>query len=342
MTARIISGPRSWRLNTDDEGYREYTVIHLVEVSPPGLGPYAAGRAAGLPVTGVAWVFSTDIDAFAYCTPRKSVTIHEENEGHAPIVYRVENTFSTKPQKRCEDTDVEDPLLQPQKVSGGTNNDKIESLYASDGKIIENSSHEPVTGKMAEKNVARGFIKIVQNVPSLQLALLSSLVNCVNDAPMWGNIAGCVKFARFSWEENYYGSCNKYYTRTLEFEIDPSGFDRKRMDKGNKVLRGHWDNKVIPGTSTPYNAETYGKWQLDNIGGNPPDPTNPAHFIQYQDWSGNVGSTILDGAGKPAFSMVRTGTGTGAVAGEGEPGEFLDKLCSEGNLLLLGIPTYIG
>lgn len=313
MSASVKGGPRVWSGERDDEGFREYKVVHLVKCTSVNDGPSVVMLASGLPAIGSVWNFGNDLDTWAFCYPYMKVSIHQEKEGDPNLWWRVEQKFSTRPLTRCQDTPVEDPLLEPQKVSGNFRNFTIEAVYDRNGNLIKSSSHEQIRGRQVEFDNNKPSVVVQQNVASLGLSTFAQMIDTVNDGPMWGLPARCVKLSNAPWERKYYGTCNIYYTRTFEFDIDYDTFDRTVLDEGTKVLHGHWD------TTTEV-------WTLDNINGSPPSASNPTHFDRYKDKFGENTRTILDGAGKPITSVASAG-------------QIDVEYYEESNFFTLGIPT---
>lgn len=322
MAATLIDGQTTWSGSRDDEGHREYKITHLVKHDFLD-GPKTIMDCPGLPVPGSIWNFDNDIDIWAFCYPSMIVRPHKQKDGEKFRYSTVEQKFSTKPMKRCSDTSIEDPLLEPDRISGSFVKYTQEALYDRFGERIKSSSHEQFRGPQVEFDANRPAVKIEQNVSDLELALFSELIDHVNDAPLWGLPARCVKLDDAPWEKKLYGSCSVYYTRSLSFSIMFETFDRDLLDEGTKVLHGHWNT-------------TTGEWDLDNINGAAPDPNNPQHFDRYKDKNGENARVILDGTGKPA--KLDLGTGTGEVGG---PGSIHVEKYFESNLLLLGIPAVL-
>lgn len=325
MTATLLASRRSQSGERDTEGYRTFTLVSLVKTSTTD-GPFVVMNCPGLPAIGAAWSQGSDDDAWSTCLPDMKVTIHEEKEGDANRYWRVEQKFTNKPQKRCQDTQIENPLMEPDRIKGGFAKKTKEYVRDKDGQWIRSSSWEQLRGPQVEFDYNTPTVTIEQNVSALELALFSSLVDHVNDAPLWGVAARCVKLSNASWERKLYGVCTYYYTRSFEFEVNPKTFDRYVLDEGTKCLNGHWDR-------------TTGNWVLDKIAGVDPVATNPSHFIRYRDKRGEVARVILDGRGLPANAIVLdTGTGTSTYA-SGRPATIHLKAYPEANLLLLGIPA---
>ncbi len=317
----IVLGPITSGATWDEEGHREYKAAWLVKVDP-GEGPRAAKYAPGMPLTGSIWNFYDDVDPYAWCRPQASVTPwqHEEGkDGHVQM-WRVERTFSSKPGKRCQDTEIEDPLLEPQKVSGSFLKGRKEAIVDRYGTPLLSSSLERLRGEDVTFNESNDTVKIEQNVASLQLPLIESMKDTVNASPLWGLPARSVLLTGFSYDRLYRGSCEIYYKRVFEFEIDQTtrdedgnliGWDRRVLDEGTRCLAGRWQD---------------GAWVTDKVDGRAPDPTNPLHFQAYQDRAGNATKVVLDGAGKP-------------LADISSPVYITVEKYGESNFLLLGIPT---
>ncbi len=325
-----IVGPRVWGGGTDDDGYGSYTLTTLVEWiggAPPG-GPNQALRTAGLPLPGSEWAINGDEDEWAFCTLKAEAHPSAESPKNEPCyLFEVVQHFSKDSCKDGKSSKVDDPLLEPYKISGSftkfteeatqtvkttwLGGDQFNTLQ-SPGSVI-NSAWEQLRGHQVEFDNNRPTVKIEQNVVNLQLNLISYMVDTVNDRSLWGLSPRKIKLASVSWEKKYYKQCFPYYTRALEFEIDYRTFDRLILDEGNKVLHGEW------------NQET-GAWDLLQIDGSDPDPANPAHFDRFKDRNGEFCKVILDGHGQPwippednpvKWWCINNGAGAAAYAFQG-------------------------
>ena len=310
MTMTLHTGPRIMGCARDSEGHREYTVTWLVR-SDTGLdGPANALRTPGLPVVGSPWLIDSDTDLWAWCRPDAEVKTHGVPEGRPAYFWTVTQKFSTKPLTKCSEEQVEDPLLQPQKVSGSSIRYTEEGAFDRFWRPIVSSSWEWLRGPQNEWDANRSQIIVEQNVPLLELALCEGLRDTVNAFPLWGLSKRCIKLSDFNWSEEWYGTCNRYYKRTFTFDLNPLTFDRRLLDEGTKALNGHNLN---------------GTWTLDDINGSPPNRFNPMHFIRYKDVNGENVRCILNGAGEPittgdpgkyhALTVTVAGAGTGYVVG---------------------------
>lgn len=305
--AGTVRGIKSWEGQKDDDGYKTYVVVHEVRAELAD-GPAEVMRTPGLPVPGALWAFHNDVDALASCRPAMKAERVLKDEKCTE--WLVTQTFSTKPldQRSCNQNNIDDPLLQPPKVSGSFIKYQEEATKDRHGAAILTSSHEMIRGALVEFDKNRMTVKIEQNVANLNLPLLSKMNDTVNSSTMWGVPRRCVKLSVGPWEKKYYGQCYVYYTRVLDFEIYmkegpngiESGFDKDLLDEGTKVLNGHWTPEVL--------------WELDNINGSPPNPENPKHFIRFRDPSGEPCKVILNGAGLPAGTRQPGGNKFVAIA----------------------------
>ncbi len=169
--AGVVKGRLGWSLARDDVGFRLYRVSHLVE-SLYADGPQAAMNAVGLPMIGAPWNYGNDFDPWAFCRPTLSATTWKvKNELNK--FWKVDQVFSNKPLDRCQDETIEDPLLEPQKVSGTFVKSTKEagkgyaSLAAAAAggertKLLATSSFEALRGINVDLN--HPTVKIEQNV----------------------------------------------------------------------------------------------------------------------------------------------------------------------------------
>jgi hypothetical protein len=276
---------------------------------------------AGLPTIGSVWNFDSDTDFDAFCTPFLRVTPIRSKKPNKYWI--VENQFTTRPMKRCFDTEIEDPLLEPDRIGGSFVKYTKEATEDRFGEKLKMSSHEMIRGPQAEFDANRPTVWIEQNVADLDLDTFSDMVDTVNDATLWGVGARKVKLSNVSWERLYKGICDFYYQRRFEFDIDFSTFDRTVVDEGDKVLNGKWVGA---------------DWTLVDIAdGVPPDKENPNHFMRAIDRAGNPMHVLLDGNGEP-LDVADSPTGTATVS---SPVGIDIEYYPESNFLELGIPTLL-
>jgi len=316
MTATLISGQRKWSLTRSEEGHRNYTITHLVETSTSSDGPAIVILTPGLPAIGSFWSFDNDVDLWAFCTPQRKVTIHQAKEGDPVTIYAVESNFTTRPFNRCNTTTIEDPILEPQKISGSFVKYTKEAIRDNTGARLKNSSHEQIRGPQAEIDANRPSVHIEQNVLDLELDVFSPLVDNVNNNSMWGLSARKIKLSNVSWERRHYGSCFVYYTRAFDFDIDFNTYDRNIFDEGTKVLEGKWTDADPPVWDT----------SLGQISS--PDINNPTHFVRYTDPNGNNIRGMLNGSAVPLTVAA-------------SPFITTYKIYPETNFFVLNIPTIL-
>lgn len=256
MTCRLHGGHRVWNGGIDDDGYRTYYITWAVQADKED-GPANVMQTPGLPLPGALWQFKADVDVWAFCYLWMEVEHLSAVEGDPSEWWQVKQKFSTKPMNRCSDTKVEDPLLEPAKVSGGFAKYTKEATHDRHGRAILTSSWERYKGADVEFDAGRPDVKISQNVPHLELDVFSAMRDTVNDAPMWGLPARCVKLSNVTWERNVRGTCNFYYTRNFEFDVDPKTFDRILPDEGTRVLSGHWDIREKTSVGVGYGVKVW-------------------------------------------------------------------------------------
>lgn len=264
MTATFL-GRIGWSMDRSEEGHRDYRLLSRVGTTDPEDGPAIVFGCAGLPAVGDAWAEGNDSDPWAFCWP--TMKISPLFEGEKQQVWQVENLFTTRPFRRCQDTPVEDPLLEPAKIGGSFQKYTQEAKQDRHGNPVLSSSHEPLRG--VEQDFNRPSVQISVNTSALELDVFSAMVDHVNDADLWGLPPRCIKLSDVSWERVYYGVCYPYYRRTMSFDVNFNTFDPKIPDFGSKWLK--------PGG----------------------DPSNPYDFIVFKDDQDENTHIPLDGAGLP-------------------------------------------
>ena len=231
----VLTGEFGWGLTRDKEGHRDYKIKQRVRTTDSDDGPATVLSTPGLPLIGAPWAYGNDSDPWAFCWPTLTITKDGPKEEKGTF-WIVENTFSTKPLSRCQDESIEDPLLEPDRVSGSFVKRMKEAIKDRHGDPIQSSSHERFRGKMVEVNDDRHSVSVEQNIADLDLDVSTSMQGTVNDATLWGLAPRKILLANVSWSRKLYGVCTFYYTRTLDFEIDFDTFNRVIPDWGTKVL----------------------------------------------------------------------------------------------------------
>ncbi len=295
-------------LEKDMEGHRTYKLKYRIETDDPDDGPEEIINNASLPAVGSTYSVDNDSDPWAFRTPVAKIT-QQVTGGEPSLQWIAEIEFTTKPMFRCNTNDIENPLSEPQKISGSFSNGTKKATKDKDDNSIVTTSFEIVPVEFDESYPT---VVIEQNVATLGLSTFAPMVDTVNDATLWGLSSRKIKLAKATWQRKLYGTCTYYYTRRFEFHVNANTFDRSDVpNKGKKIISGEWDEN--------------GDYNLLNINGSPPVVSNPAHYIRAVDRKGNPIETYINKAtGVPSTSET-----------------FLDTVqyYGESNFTLLGIPS---
>lgn len=321
----VLGRPESWRMKSDRDGFRDYDVVYIVRVDPAIHGPYAAWTCPGLPNAGDVWDEISLIDEWAFFTQEGGVEPY--GPGHNNEFFKVTLVASTRPTKDCASDTGGDPLTIPNRVSVRFITYQKEATEDRLGDPIDNSAFELFRGPQNEWDAHRLQVVIEQNVSSLEVDLIDSLMNHLNDEPLWGFPARTVKLSGAEVDPQYRANCEQYYKRRLTFDV-AFDFDRDLLDEGTKVLRGKWDTNRL--------SSTYGAWVVAEDEDGPyglVDPTNPRNYIRYKDWNQENTRVVLNGHGLP----VDTSNATPGTADD-TAGRIHVEYYSQGNLNALGVP----
>lgn len=322
MVAELL-GRLDWGLSTTTEGHRNYDIEWLVKTADVNDGPGIAAFAPGLPAIGATWQFGNESDLWAFCKPDwKIQRAFVKNE--PDLFWKISQTYSTEPRKRCQDAKIENPLAEPARVSGGYAKFTKPSTRGRDGKLWVTSSQELITGPATEWDNNRPTVKVGLNTLLLPLETFGPKVDDVNDAVMWGLSARKIKLSNVTWQRQIYGLCNFYFSLEYEFEIDAKGFDRVVADKGKFCLQGYMLNskrRKADGSLDPIDPDG-----LDLKGSAESNYLNPANYERYKDSTGEPAECFLDGKGRP-------------VTREADAARITLEKYDESNLLELGVPV---
>lgn len=282
--AVTLLGPHDWRFSGTREGHRTYEIWWLLEVTntPPTsiTDPSDLVDTPGLPAVGSSWSdlsWITGSDDWAFCMPEFEVEPWQANDGEAPTHYRLKNTFDTLGIRRCQDTDIKNPLNEPHELSGSWVTKRIVPFFDRDGKPYTNRAGEIIGGPQTEIDDNDWEINISFNSPTLNLAVVNSLRHRLNNAILWGLPAETVKFSKYGFVRRYYGICFPYYNLRMSFAI-----------------RADWTQ----------NIQEIGSMEVIDNG----DPDDPDDWVRSKDVKGeNVPIAALDVDGK---RIVDLGTQT--------------------------------
>ena len=322
MTTRLV-GPVRWGLSRTNEFHREYSLVSRVECTSVRDGPHAVLNTPGLFLPGAYWHVFDDIDPWALC--KGDATVRSVIDREKNVHWEVEQKFSTAPDEEGQgagqgpgdDSEKEDPLSEPPKVSGSFVKYSREATHDRFGSPLKYSSHEQMRGGQVEFDANRASVRVQRNQISLSLSAITAAMDHVNSSSMWGVGPRCVKLSGCQWERKYHGKEYIYYDVTLEFDIQFDTFDRDVLDEGTKVINGRWEKA----------GEDAG-WKLVNIAGAAPDFRNPTHFIRAVDRKNNPIRALLNGSGFPLTDSE-------------DPQYIHVEYYQETNLFGLGVPAIL-
>ena len=320
MTVRLV-GLKNQSMSRDDEGHRTYELTHHYRTDDPLDGPETVLQLVNAvhPV-GSAYLDGNDYDPWAFRTPELSVSPHRDvQEGDHILDWIVTSKFTTKPMSRCNDTTIDNPLLEPVSISGDFVHVSREMKRDRKGKPLLHINGEPMIGPEVEEKISYPALTLSFNSAVFPLAAINLLINKVNDAPLWGLPKRCIRFTDCKWERVLYGVCFYYFKLSYSFETNLETFDKFIPAVGFKtLLKG-----ALPGLLGSYAV------QKDQLGE-------------------NESSVILDFFGrvadpdKPSIIVNSDGVVENPDEIQGNySGPLIQRreIALEGNLLLLGIPA---
>jgi hypothetical protein len=227
-----LDGLMYWDLSRDRDGHRDYTANYQVHVDDDADGPAIVLACPGLPAIGAPWQQGNDYDPWAYCWPDTKVT--PRTRGERGNLWDIETKFSTRPFSRCQDNSFQNPISEPPRIGGSWIKFTKEAAYDINGRRVANPAHEPWKIEIDDN---RPTVTIGFNVIVLPLGTYASMVDTVNDFPLWGLPPRCVKLCNLRWQRQVYGTCSYYYTVDLEFEINFNTWDIVKQNDATKRLR---------------------------------------------------------------------------------------------------------
>lgn len=347
-----IQGPgvQHWSGSIANDGHRDYKLIIRTK-GGFGDGPASHMSTPGLPVAGSIWLYENVLDPWAWCDGSDGCQ-PVQGDGTRATFYDHTFAYSTRPRgqskkpddrgqkQKCSDITIQNPLSEPNGTSGGFVRASAEMTRDRFNKPLRYTSFEQITGPQAEFDDSHFTVTVTQNVPSLQLALVSGLKDHVNDATLWDLPARCWKLSEFHWERKLYGVCGFYYTRSFTFEgktrpelsvnglptgVLLSGWDKEVPDWSNKALHGKWDR-------TPAAGGLGVRWVVQNFpDGTVPNKDNVNHYdlIPAPKGGGNI---------RAYLSQSTPGT---PATDEADIKKLSIQYYHAANLLTLGIPTVL-
>lgn len=281
----ISQGRISWSVETDEQGHRNYRLRTRVRCTSYSDGPYQVLNASGLVTPGTPWSQGNDFDPWATCWPNGSCTPMYQ-EGEKGLEWIVEQMFSTRPLRRCQDFIIENPLLEPFQISGSFVKQSKPAEKDRNGKAILSGGKDPIVGITRPESLPT--VVIVQNVASIDLDQFSEYIDTVNDSTLWGLDARCVKLDNIVWSRQLYGVCTYYYTRRFEFLINRATFDESYVNRSFYKFKDPSASPSDPRRKDPTNyvriTDRNGEVAADPLivdanGDIEPDPATNPHYI---------------------------------------------------------------
>ncbi len=211
-----------------EDGHREYTTTFEVITTLVTDGPITVMSDGSVPARGDFYVWGAETDLWAFCNSRR-LTLRSVEQSRK--VWRLVCTFSTRPRERCEDSQWDDPLDEPLKISGSFLKRTKPADKDRNGDPILNAVEEPFVPAI-EKPDAIDTLVISGNFADIDLLLRKQFINTVNVAPIWGLLARELRMSRWDWSIAYYGQCNAYVPQTFEFEIKDGGWTDEALNQG--------------------------------------------------------------------------------------------------------------
>lgn len=319
----------------EESGHRTFTAKYKV-AHDIDEGPLAIESADGLPAIGDHWEPDEldEIDEYARRTPYAKCTYMVEGERANYSI--VEIHFTTKPIKRCQDTQIENPLLEPPKISGSFIEQTMKAVYDIALNPVMNSAGERMDVEIEASSLT---VDISVNVDESPISLIATMLHKLNDAELWGLPAKCIKLSTASWETLYWGVCTKYYKLNMGFKIRApysidSGIPIRRKKNPGDPTSTEYEWVVEPGNVTT----TVGGWvyaAYDRSAGRVRQPganaSSQMNTILQRDQMGDtVDGFLLDGKGKQAVRDPNTGLYNSAIV--------IFEFYKTANLLELPIP----
>lgn len=242
MASTIIGNtPYDWSMTEDEEGHRDYAVLWQVHTDGPTYGPDHALYCPGLPAPGASLNIGNTVDPWAFYQRKGSAKLKSRDQNKS--VFLVETNFSTRPIRRCQSSQSQDPLLEPHQVRGSADAFMREAMGDKDDKPLLYSSNERIRGPAVQIEDGWPTIEVQQNVAWINLAFLGQYRYATNVTTFWGCPARTLKCKTINWERVLYGTCYFFFRVTTTFQLNLQTWDLRILDEGDMVL--------VPGSNPP-------------------------------------------------------------------------------------------
>ncbi len=279
MTGITLVGARNVSFTRTEEGHRNYTVVWIVNTALPSMGPAYILKFWPLHPVGTPYALSAvETDLWAYATPELNIAPHEDVTDGDPIQsWLVTQTYTTNPSWRCGVFPIENPLLEPWDIQLSYRHERQEATHyyqeqtdpdGDDGplprppdlvKPLKMANNERLTGPQVEINTSKLTVELTANYFSIDVPLITGLLNRVNDTQMWGMPARTILFSDVRGQRLVYGTCVFYWRMTFMFDVDADTFDPDIWWWGTKVLKvgAPVGSENLDDYEIPKNKQTY-------------------------------------------------------------------------------------
>ena len=233
MSANAVTSPVDWSKSSDEEGNETYTVLWRVETTSTADGPDVAWTAAGLPIPGSSLAIGNTINPWAFYQGRGDAKLTRVDASRK--IWDLTTVFSTKPSRRCQDSRVSDPLLEPHRVKGSFAQVMEEALADKDGNPIQNTVKQRITGPQVQIPRSRPVVELEMNVGWINLTWMAEYADAVNSNVQWGQAVRTIKCTVGPWERVQYGNCYYYFIVRFTFELKADKWDLHLPNLANRV-----------------------------------------------------------------------------------------------------------
>lgn len=265
----------------DGEGNRTYGVTWAIWTDVATVGPIAVRNALGLTYSSY-YQFYDEQDLGAFFDGVDVQGINLDQSGRLRRYATVK--YTTRPKKRCDEAQIDNPLLQPEKRSGSFAQFQTPLVKDIFGAAYTNAAGHPLFD--AVKDDSRPSLVIQKNFPLSHLPVLWSYRDAVNIDTFYGKPKRQWKVMRIAWDEVFLGTCASYAAVTLEFQHDPDMWDFEHVNAGFYELTAGGiqvikDREGLP-VSEPHPLTLGGRMLPPNIdaAGNPiPNGPNQVNYV---------------------------------------------------------------
>lgn len=246
MSALPVTHPYDWSKATEEDGNETYTVKWKVQTTHALDGPDVAWNAAGLPLCGSSLNIGNTVNPWAFFQCKGDAKLL--NVEASRKLWDMTTVFSTRPNRRCQDSKISDPLLEPHRVKGSFAQVLEETRVDKDGNPLQNTVLEPYKGPECQFVHSRPVVELEMNVAWINLAWMAEYADAVNSNVQWSQPARTIKCTVGPWERVLYGTCSYYFVVKFTFELRYETWDFQPWNRATRY--------VLPGKTAPWDPDT--------------------------------------------------------------------------------------